>query len=895
MFRRPLHRLAPIAVLAFVLASVLALSGLAQPIPTAAADGVNILPESSVQSNDIPYCGTYNLQYNDHWGVTSEIGSGSTVLVGTTWTITAVVFADAQLDLPGNDGPDPINLRLVPSGPVIAGAAPVGSIGGQNGSVSGGNGFTGPLGPLGTWGYSFDFDSDPDVLDLMGDGVDAVLTVTARATAPGVIELDNLVVDGWDSTPPQGAIGCSLGLGWSWTVIAGTPATATGEHTFTDARYDDTVTGDANEGHHTLSVNVLGNDKDQNGQGGLGDTSEVRLKSWTTVSVNGGTVNCGDAGVNGVTPTNANFTSLATGPCTYTPPVGFTGVDNFQYTIVQRSDLTLATAKAYINVLPNNRPLAGDHVFVVAQGADDVFSLADFLVDTDGDAKVCFPNGDASPNNVGTFTIGTNCTLDWDNTDGAFTGLVTVPFRVCDTHTLLDDPGLAPQASRADDYAALDLDQGSSRRCTMASVDLSIIAGAIIPPVGATDQASVDAYSDEAYTIVIPVLLNDSDPNGPTPTEVEVLTAPDPAEGTAIADGGTIKFTSVQGYPGGVVHFTYRLCEDPAQQNPSYNGLPYCGVGHIYVTVVGNQAPLAVDDELGSVDHTAHIVQADLNDFDPEGDALSCDDNGTPTPGAFDSVAVWSDCSVHFDPADDFNGVAEIPYLACDDHHLLNTQLADTPYGSQGAIPGDGDQRCSTAVVRMTIEEPGFEDQPENPTGAPLCVEDKVQVAWNSAHPISVLANDSDLDQQNQPSPLTLKAVDNPTTKGGTVEVQGDHLLYTPANAFVGWDETTYSAIDTDGQGCAAVVKILVIGDLDGDGIDNGHDPDVDGDGVPNDEDPDDDGDGIPDDQDPDDDGDGVADQMPGTGSDTAPMLWFGLALVAGGVILTPMGRRRRA
>ncbi|HNJ98619.1 MAG TPA: Ig-like domain-containing protein, partial [Ilumatobacteraceae bacterium] len=165
----------------------------------------------------------------------------------------------------------------------------------------------------------------------------------------------------------------------------------------------------------------------------------------------------------------------------------------------------------------------------------------------------------------------------------------------------------------------------------------------------------------------------------------------------------------------------------------------------------------------------------------------------------------------------------------------------------------------------------------------------------NSAHPISVLANDSDLDQQNQPSPLTLKAVDNPTTKGGTVEVQGDHLLYTPANAFVGWDETTYSAIDTDGQGCAAVVKILVIGDLDGDGIDNGHDPDVDGDGVPNDEDPDDDGDGIPDDQDPDDDGDGVADQMPGTGSDTAPMLWFGLALVAGGVILTPMGRRRRA
>ncbi len=890
MLRRKLHHTALIAVLAPVLAVI----GLAPAVPTASAEGVNILPPSEVVSNDIPYCGSFNLQTNDKWGVTSEIGSGSTVLVGTTWTISAFVFADLQLQLPGNDGPDPLNLRLPPTGPVIAGAAAVAAAN-QNADVAFGAGWTGAVAPLGTWGYSFDFNSDPSALDLAGDGVDAELTVTVRATAPGVIELDNLVVDGWDSTPPQAAVYCTLGLNWSWTVIDGTPATATSEHTTTDARYNDSVTGDANEGHHAIAVNVLGNEEDHNGDGGLGDTSEVRLKSWTTVSVNGGTVDCGDPALNGLTPTNANFTTLATGPCTYTPPLDFTGVDNFQYTIVQASDLTLATTKAYINVLPNSRPLAGDQVFVVAQNTDDDFSLTGAIVEPDGDSVTCLPNGDPSPGDKGTISIGTDCVLHWDNTDAAFTGVVTAPYRVCDNHVLRTNADLAPQAARADGYANLDLDEDTGRRCTIGTADISVITGAIIPPVGATDQASVDAYFNEGFTIIIPVLLNDSDPNGPTPTQVEVLTAPDASEGLAVANGGTISFTSVAGYAGGVVHFTYRLCEDPAEQSPPYQGLPFCGVGHVYVTVVGNQAPLAVDDEMGSVNHTAHIVQADSNDFEPEGNPLHCDDFDPPTPGAFDSVAVWSDCSVHFDPADGFNGLAEIPYLACDNSHLLNTPLAADPYGTQGTPAGDSNNRCSNAVVRMTIEEPNVEDQPENPTGTPLCVADELQVAWNSQHQLAVLTNDSDVDQQDQPSPLTLKAVDDPTTKGGTVEVQGDHLLYTPAAAFVGWDETTYSAIDTDGQGCAAIVKILVIGDLDGDGVDNGHDPDVDGDGNPNDEDPDDDGDGIPDDQDTDDDGDGVADQFPHTGADSGPLLWLGLALVAGGLVLTPVSRRRRA
>jgi hypothetical protein len=133
-------------------------------------------------------------------------------------------------------------------------------------------------------------------------------------------------------------------------------------------------------------------------------------------------------------------------------------------------------------------------------------------------------------------------------------------------------------------------------------------------PVGVADVDSVDAgHSGDAVGLsVIPVLANDTDGNGPKPTQptagLFILSAPDPAMGTAVVQGSNVRFTPADGYEGPVT-FTYRVCEDPAAQNPPYNGFGLCGAGKVTVNVLGNDAPDAVDDEFATVNLDTRVAR----------------------------------------------------------------------------------------------------------------------------------------------------------------------------------------------------------------------------------------------------------------------------------------------
>jgi hypothetical protein len=829
--------------------------------PVVAAE--NLLPPSKVEainiSNpappkvEIPQCGSRNIdgrltyENRGNWTVTSSIGSGSTVFVGTTWTVEALIDVwAARVGGIGNDGPDPLRLVLPPGGPVKNGASPQGFYDARNNR---GSGWVGALGNFGPFGYRFDANSDPKwCFDVgcgdAGDGAYARLTVTLEATGPGTIGLPEFVVSGYDGTPIADSFSCALPLNWSWNVVLPGPPSVNPESVTVDARYPGVDPNDRNGGVHRILIDVLANDDDPNIPGGPGDLSQVRLASWQTSSAMGGVVNCGAPALNGA-PADTPFTELATGPCLYEPPLGYEGPDAFSYTVRSVSGTQQATAAGII-VRPNRRPAGTDVQFGTAVNTEATFNLAAGISDLDGDPLTCSLAAGPNPS-VGDVTIAADCsTLEWENPSPGFTGTVSLDYRVCDTHPLLVEPALGANVVRAANYnqgSPPDLSATTARRCSVATAAIIILPGMVIPPVGVTDTDRVDAgYLDDGigpYTIRIPVLDNDFDGNGPDPqlgqingedvlTGFEILNPPDPTQGTALIVGDRVVFTPADGFSG-PVEMTYRICENPVLQDPPYfddpdtpfidEGLPFCGVGTVRIDVIGNAPPEAQPDLL-TVGHDDIIEGADLaaNDTDPEGTELVCtaDTPEVSAPELVASVSIGADCRLDFEPVNGAEGEVSFEYQVCDSHLLTVPDYPQNPYGSSdGRLPGDPAPRCTTGTVTVTILGPGesYGDPLDNDP-PPVCVDDTASTFVGQAVQIFVTANDSDFDDQGQPGPVILTGpiAEPPFTSdlGATVGMnpEGTALLYQPGS--VGVDVFAYTARDTVGQGCSAMVRVTV-------------------------------------------------------------------------------------
>ena len=157
--------------------------------PVSAGQGArNILPaleENAYRDPDFPdsegelkmpsSCGSKNINggfTGANWYVRSSIGPGSTVWVGDEWTVEFVIAQEYTHSPYGNNGPDPLNLELKPTGPVEPAKAPEGDDGGDiNIHSYDGSGSTGPKNAIGAWGYSFDSNSSPGIARF-SDGAD---------------------------------------------------------------------------------------------------------------------------------------------------------------------------------------------------------------------------------------------------------------------------------------------------------------------------------------------------------------------------------------------------------------------------------------------------------------------------------------------------------------------------------------------------------------------------------------------------------------------------------------------------------------------------------------------------------------------------------------------------
>ena len=808
--------------------------------PVSAGQGArNILPaleENAYRDPEFPdskgelvmpsSCGSKNINGGfdaANWYVRSSIGPGSTVWVGDEWTVELEMAQMYSIDPYGNNGPDPLNLELKPTGPVEPAKAPEGDDGTNiNIHAYDGSGSHGPKNAIGAWGYSFDSNSSPGVTRFT-DGVDVRLVTTMKATAEGVIALPKIHISGWDETTPSGPVSCDLDVGWTWTVAGPLSPVVKTDYAKVNASYIGDTIDDLSAGSHRIKIPVLANDDDPNTPGGEGDLDELGISDWSAQSSKGGEVLCGPIKGAASSVTVADLGKA----CEYQPKKGFAGPDVFYYKVRQDTDHLEKLVPVNVYVQGNVPPSAPHTDLGALQNTDETFDMTDVITDAQADPVSCVPNlvSEAAPANAGTATIDSDCQLHWDNDNPGFTGDVDLTYRTCDAHPTLAMADMGAGVTKMAGFSDGDLSGQATSRCRDASATIHINQALQLPPKGVPDVDVVDAgYAGDAigpYTVSIPVLANDFDANGPKPTQPSagllVLDGPDANQGTATVVGSNIEFTPADGYDG-PVELTYRVCEDPDAQTPAYEGFGLCGVGVVSIEVLGNDAPDTEADGFLVV-QTNELIDENVGDNDADEDVLFCTSSpvSVSNPEKVEHLEIGFNCDFSFDPVNSAFGPVTVTYEVCDAHTLANPAHPDSPYGADGRSPGDLARRCSTETITINIIPLLVIDPPDEPVDpAPTCAADIAQTPFGTDIDIDVLANDQDLDVDEQDAPITLPGpvADDPgaSDQGGTFVLNGDgtELVYTPADGFSGVDTFEYVAQDGLGQGCAATVTVTV-------------------------------------------------------------------------------------
>jgi len=630
-------------------------------------------------------------------------------------------------------------------------------------------------------------DSDPD-----GDALDVTAATSADGTV--VINADNTIT----FTPAAGFTGSAT---ISYTIDDGNGGTDTATVAVTviavvgnnaPVAVDDTAQTDEDT---AVDIAVLVNDSDPDG-----DTLEVTAAT----------------SADGTVVINADET------LTFTPAAGFTGSATISYTIDDGNGGTdTATVAVTVTaVVGNNAPIATDDT---AQTDEDVAVDIDVLVndsDPDGDTLEVT----AATSADGTVVINADETLTFTPAAG-FTGSATISYTIddgnggTDTATVAvtvtavvgnNAPIATDDTAQTDEDVAVDIDvlvndsdpDGDTLEVTAAtSADGTVVINAdetltFTPAAGFTGSATISytiddgnggtdtatvavtvtavvgnnapiatddtAQTDEDVAVDIDVLVNDSDPDGDT-LEVTAATSADGA--VVINDDGTITFTPAAGFTGSAT-ISYTI-------DDGNGGTDTATVAVTVTAVVGNNAPVAVDDTARTVEDTAVDIDVLVNDSDPDGDTLEV----TAATSADGAVVINDDGTITFTPAAGFTGPATISYTIDD--------------GNGGTGTG------TVTVIAVTVLGPGGNN-------APVAVDDTAQTDEDTAVDIDVLVNDSDPDGDT----LEVTAA---TSADGAVVVNADGTItFTPAAGFTGPATISYTINDGNGGTDTGTVTVTV-------------------------------------------------------------------------------------
>lgn len=254
------------------------------------------------------------------------------------------------------------------------------------------------------------------------------------------------------------------------------------------------------------------------------------------------------------------------------------GLLGFDYTIDDGNDHT-ATAKVAVTVHPagrNSPPTIGEQKTTVSAGSSVTHDVLENVTDPEGDALKLVAA--TVPANRGTVQFEPGGKVTYTAPAG-FVGEVRLPFSVSDEFDAAADGGLTVAV-------------------TPANVNL--------PPTARNDHAVTFAGRE----VVVPVLTNDSDPDGDTLQIVRVPGHPT-ATFTWAPPAREIRFRAEQPGPYDIV---YEMTDGAAIA---------AAVLRVDVLAVGDQRPpVAVRDDVVLRPGEAALVDVLANDFDANGDVL---------------------------------------------------------------------------------------------------------------------------------------------------------------------------------------------------------------------------------------------------------------------------------
>ncbi len=187
-------------------------------------------------------------------------------------------------------------------------------------------------------------------------------------------------------------------------------------------------------------------------------------------------------------------------------------------------------------------------------------------------------------------------------------------------------------------------------------------------------------------------------------------------------------------------------------------------------TIIENSGPTAVDDNYPIIQNTSDNALSVLNnDSDPEDDDLTIIEVTSPLHGS----AYIDGNVIRYTPMHDYFGSDSFSYTIDDGY-------------------GDQDQASVTInISRLNVD--------------PIAADDNYEVeSGSSDNVLPVLENDTDEDGNT----LTISSTTLPTN--GTVVINGDVILYTPAAEFIGADQFSYTINDGFGGEDTAEVTITI-------------------------------------------------------------------------------------
>lgn len=394
-----------------------------------------------------------------------------------------------------------------------------------------------------------------------------------------------------------------------------------------------------------------------------------------------------------IAPLNGStMVDLLSGDITYTPDLGFSGIDSYTYQVCDDGfPLPSLCDQAVVTInVSNESPVA----------VDDVFSL-----DEDSPSSFAVLANDSDPQ---------------DNIDTSSISIVVPPlmgFALPDpvTGNINYNPDLHFHGSDQLRYRICDLDG------FCAEADLFLTINPVNDAPLALNDSEVTAEDNPVAT---PVLSNDGDPidalfppAGDLDTSTLIVTIP-PSFGSTLLDlaSGSVIYFPDPDFNGSDT-YTYEICDD---------GFPAPGLCDQAVVVVNvapvPDPPVAVDDAASTGIADPISINVLANDSDPDGDI-----DPTTTSllvGPFEGSAVVDPITgiVDYDPPFGFVGLDSFRYQMCDATGL-----------------------CDQAKVVITIS-----------ATAPLVIDDTVEINAGEDIDIAVLSNDVEGSAAFDPSTILI-------------------------------------------------------------------------------------------------------------------------------------------